>query len=784
MSARPVLYCMLALLLVPAAAGAQTITAGAHGWTISAQPRQGTIQVQHARLGPLMRDLRPGLLERGRVEPLASWSAAQAGEGKLTLFSDSPPTAWLFEPQDNVLRISCNRSAGVMTGIVPAGPDRMVVRLMDPAGAPVEWLGTAEVRSSFGGNETANRSYLAPVNPECMYFSLGPTSGLNFHSLYDRSTDNAVDFPQNTGMKRGGRDSLELVLPVAGNALVRLLPDYYTKVLGAPYHVRYDDSYFRSAPSVWCSWTGYYAEITEDDIVRNTEWLARNLKDHGFQYVQLDDGYDRGPAGEHYWIENWNQAKFPHGPAWLTGFIKSKGLRAGIWLVPNAYAGALKTHPEWYLRYRNGELVRDYRTPALDSSNPEVLQFLGKLFKTLGEWGFEYYKFDGEHALPKYVPNVDLDKVYDSKTDPLVQYRKRLEVIREAVGPHTFIEGCPAGTPLNGVGYFNSYFTGDDVYNSWQGMYAFFSSINANAFLNHILVYVMPGEGIDVAPPVTVAEAAAKGSPSVVSVAKSRESPMMGFGTTLHEARTLVTYASLTGVVYSLASVLPELPEERVKLLKATLPTLPIFPSDLFSRGTDMNWSKFKTTTPDRYIHNYPEILDLKVAGPSGEYDVAGFTNWSSMPVTREISLARKLGLPSGAQLAAFDFWREAMVPVGKNAAGEPTVVLEIAPHETRVLLIHPRQVGPQYLGTSRHITGAFSILSLGAGRDGKDLAGVSQGVAGEPYTLWFQVPRPASLKAESGGKSLRVEQSLRDDLLKATFEGQAAPVSWSVKFD
>jgi hypothetical protein len=31
--------------------------------------------------------------------------------------------------------------------------------------------------------------------------------------------------------------------------------------------------------------------------------LAANLKDYGFGYVQLDDGYDRGPNGERSWIE-------------------------------------------------------------------------------------------------------------------------------------------------------------------------------------------------------------------------------------------------------------------------------------------------------------------------------------------------------------------------------------------------------------------------------------------------------------------------------------------------
>ena len=57
---------------------------------------------------------------------------------------------------------------------------------------------------------------------------------------------------------------------------------------------------------------------------------------------------------------------------------------------------------------------------------------------------------------------------------------------------------------------------------------------------------------------------------------------------------------------------------------------MPIMPIDLFSRGTDMNYGKFKHTNPETYIHNYPEILDLKVNAKSGVYDVVGLTNWRS----------------------------------------------------------------------------------------------------------------------------------------------------------
>ena len=105
---------------------------------------------------------------------------------------------------------------------------------------------------------------------------------------------------------------------------------------------------------------------------------------------------------------------------------------------------------------------------------------------------------------------------------------------------------------------------------------------------------------------------------------------MTGFGTTLAEAHTVVSYVSLTGMVYPMASIMSELPPERVQLLKDTLPTMPILPIDLFSRGTESKWDKFKHTTADDYIHNYPEVLDLKVNAQSGVYDVVGLTNWRS----------------------------------------------------------------------------------------------------------------------------------------------------------
>jgi hypothetical protein len=313
-------------------------------------------------------------------------------------------------------------------------------------------------------------------------------------------------------------------------------------------------------------------------------------------------------------------------------------------------------------------------------------------------------------------------------------------------------------------------------------MYSVFSSINANAFLNHLVLYVMPGE-MDVEPPMSVADTVKRRPSPVVEAERSREEPQRGFGMTLAEARTVVSHVALSGVVYSLDSVLSELPEERVKLLKATLPTLPIFPIDLFSRGTDMPmWDLFKHTTPDDYIHNYPEILDLKVNAHSGVYDVAALTNWRGWTSTRPLEFAGKLGLSPQAAYVVFDFWQQRLLGVFK---GQMEVTIQ--PHDTRVLLIHPALHRPQLVGTSRHISGAYSIKDLSWDDSKNRLRGASDTVPGDDYALWFYVPQGVTVAqvhvASGANREIPARHESTGSSLRVSFPGQQDAVQWEIVF-
>ena len=782
------LLMMAAVITSPACSGMQdsrSMSISGSSWRITADRDSREITVSHDSLGTVLTGISLNTITGGTISPLKEWSTVEQEGEKLIVQTGHPFTVWTFEAVNNDLVVSATRADLCITGKAPATAERVVARLLDTSGVPVDWCGTNEITNSWNGKDTHNPSFLPQVNPEVMTFALGQVAAGNLHSLFDRRSDMAIDFPSSASMLRDPEDPdiLDMTIPVPGRTIIRIIPDYFTGTLGVPFYKRFDDSAFPSAPVIWGSWTAYYYQARESDLVSNTDWLAANLLPYGFQYVQLDDGYDRGKEDGHYWIENWNKALFPHGPGWLAGYIKSKGLRPGLWLVPNSYAGFFRQHPEYYLYDKSGKVIMDYKTPALDHTNPAVREWLKKLFGTLRNWGFEYFKFDGEMSLPAYVPDIDTGRLFDSRINPIVAYRNRLGLIREAIGPDAFIEGCVAGAPLDGIGYFNSCFNGADMYNSWKGSYAVFSSINANAFLNHMLLYVMPGEGIDVSPPMSPEEARQKMAPRSVEVALTREDPFTGFGTTLAEARTLVTIVSLTGVSYPLTSIMPQLPEERVRLLKMTMPTMPVLPVDLYSRGSDITWDKFKFTTTDTYIHDYPEIIDLKVNAPSGVYDVAAFTNWRGEPTVRQISLSGKLGLAPGNQYIAFDFWNQKLLGVFGDR-----IDVDIESHDTRVILLHNLQEHPQLIGLSRHISGAFSVGGTAWDNSSLTLSGSSELIAGDPYTLFIYVPDSYSLlkagisSGENADADITAE--MEGSQLKVTIvSGRSGHIDWQLLF-
>ncbi|MFM2589398.1 glycoside hydrolase family 36 protein [Vibrio sp. TBV020] len=160
----------------------------------------------------------------------------------------------------------------------------------------------------------------------------------------------------------------------------------------------------RDAPLGWCSWYAYYAEVTEQNIEDNVDYMADNLKQ--FDVALLDDGY-QAYMGD--WLTP--SDKFPSGIKSVLGEIKARGKKPAIWLAPfiaQPESDVFKQNPDWFVRHADGSLLKaedityaGWRcTPwyILDTTNPEVQDHLTHVVKTMREeWGVELFKLDANY---------------------------------------------------------------------------------------------------------------------------------------------------------------------------------------------------------------------------------------------------------------------------------------------------------------------------------------------------------------------------------------------------
>ena len=235
---------------------------------------------------------------------------------------------------------------------------------------------------------------------------------------------------------------------------------HYTDLLGQ----RFGKTEQKIPPRVWCSWYSLYNNINQDNLLA----ALAALGDLPFDVFQIDDGWQRVPGD---WEPN---EKFHSGMDSLAAKIKASGRTAGLWLAPlvaEKSSSIYSQHPDWLLRNPDGNLYMagfewSSETFALDTTHPEVIEWLRTLIQKVRGWGYEYLKLDFlfAGALPGNRHN-DIPRE--------TAYRKALEVIREAAGD-SYLLLC--GTPiLPSLGTCDAIRIGPDVGTWWDSrFYSYF----------------------------------------------------------------------------------------------------------------------------------------------------------------------------------------------------------------------------------------------------------------------------------------------------------------------
>ncbi len=516
--------------------------------------------------------------------------------------------------------------------------------------------------------------------------------------------------------------------------------NYYRDVLKIKYYQPIDKTNFPLPPSGWCSWYFYYQEINEDEIKRNADWIAANLKDHGAVYVQLDDGWQgtgRGLGENRDWTTI--DKRFPSGMAHLAAHIKSRGLKPGIWLAPHGQSNEAvvkKNHGVFMLKPDGTSASSTWEGKFLvDPSTPESQQYLKDLFSNLSSWGYEYFKIDGQPiVIREYRNKKSSMKNPADDTDDL--YRDTLESIRAAIGPHRYLLGCWV-VPLEGVGLMNGSRIGADVLPNWDGFKFALRATMEYYFLHNIAWYA---------------------DPDVLVV----RSPLP-----LEQARAWATLQGLTGQAVLTSDRLMDLSADRVELLRRVYPAVDIVPMDLFKAERNKR------------------IWDLKVSHLGRNYDVVGVFNFDEQRAVPTYVSWKDLGLPEGHAVHVYDFWNKEYL-----GAWEMGITVDLSPTSSRVLTLLPQEDRPQLISTNRHLTqGWVDLVSQAYNPAAKSYRGRSRVIKNDPYQLSFVFPRGRNFvvkaaSARSAKGSLPVKISNHQGWATVEFDSpRTTEVSWNVSF-
>ncbi len=206
----------------------------------------------------------------------------------------------------------------------------------------------------------------------------------------------------------------------------------------------------RPAPTIWCSWSHYYAKVTEADVLENLD--AIDELDLPVDVVQLDDGYEAE-------IGDWRTLSGRFASlAGLVGRIRERGRRAGIWIAPflvGARSALRAEHPDWLVGGADAGFNWDQELSALDVTHPDAAAWLAGSLAAFRDAGIDFFKADFLYA-------GALDGRRHQDVPGLEAYRHGLELIRMAIGPDAYLLGCGAPV-LPSVGRFDAMRVSPDV---------------------------------------------------------------------------------------------------------------------------------------------------------------------------------------------------------------------------------------------------------------------------------------------------------------------------------
>src|SRR5450631_3488288 len=454
--------------------------------------------------------------------------------------------------------------------------------------------------------------------------------------------------------------------------------EQYGRVVGLLHKARVN----AATPIGWWSWTAYYFGLSQGTAGTNAYWLAENLKQMGYTYFQIDEGYQYA-RGEYTTAD---EKLFPLGVAYIADLVRHAGLTFGLWAAPfevSERAWVFQHHKEWLLHNAAGQLIHigyvtEKQDPlyVLDTTHPGAQNYLRQTYSTLYNWGVRFLKLD-------FMDDTAVEgSYYRPNTTALEAQRIGLNIIRSAVGESVVLD--KDGSPmLNPVGIVDAGRISQDTGHSFDASRDAASGIAARYYMNRNFFIADP-DAFTVSTQ-TVDDQSWHGG----------KRPL-----TLDEAKVSIALAAVSGGMFELGDDLPTLGSSAERLALAKNTDL----IDMARLGRASTPVDLMTYAPgDRQ----PSVFLLK---ENERQTILTVFNWTDAERTRAINLA-SMGLKDPAKYQIVDAFGD---PECCSSSSDALTVVQKA-HSVRVLKLIDNSVPA--------LQPPFEIQSANGAKAGEPLA-------------------------------------------------------------
>lgn len=472
----------------------------------------------------------------------------------------------------------------------------------------------------------------------------------------------------------------------------------------------------REVPTVgFMTWYSLKFGACESAVLENAEIMKRKLGAFGADTIWVDwewchRRYERERDDG---VDNLHPdpVKYPNGLGYLADRIREMGLSPALWIGftnDMAMTEHEKKYPEISLSHHDTWSGRYY----YDFTEPKYIDgYLTDAVNQVKKWGYEAIKYD---TLPN---SINAHECYHAnmKRPELTSYtafRNMAKKTRELFGEDIYMLSCGSAEEviLWGAGIFDAARINPDLFN-WEAFKIAierlrrYYPLHSNVSYNDIDCIVLRDEYSNMA-----------------------------------QARSRILPVALLGLPVNIGDDLRKLPDERVDLLKLTMPVMKTHPTVLESPTSD----------------GRSQLIVQKIARADECYTVFGLMNLTDKPLTRSISLDADLRLADGEYLA-YEFFSDGFLGSTKD-----NILLEVAPCDSAVVVVREKKNHPRLLSTNRHLSqGATEVKMAVWCEEDLSLHITSDLIANERYRMAIYVPDGYIAESCTSGSLLHADGNI-----------------------